>query len=234
MRSEPVVLLTRGAGENTGLASRLRELGIAAIELPCVRVEALGDPAPLHEAVAALTADDLLVITSANGARALEGQECRAPVAAVGPATAAACVDAGLRVTFVPSVATGRALAEEVPLPRGMVLLARSDRALPEPAEILRRRGAAVVGEVVAYRTVPVPVDRVPAADAVVFASPSAVDGFAALGTRPALAIATGSVTADRVRAVLGIDPLLATADDAALARAIQSALEGHHAIAGR
>jgi len=123
--------------------------------------------------------------------------------------------------------------ALRLPLPRGAVLLARSDRAAAEPAAILRGRGA-LVGEVVAYRTVALPVDRVPAADAVVFASPSAVEGFAAAGTRPGVAIAIGPATADRVRALLGTEPVVATPDDDGLARTIQSALEGHRAAIGR
>lgn len=237
MRPEPLVLLTRATGESAKLIGRLRALGIAAEERPCIRVEPLDDPAPLRAAVAALTADDLLVITSAAGARAVEralgGMACRAPAAAVGPATRDASAAAGLHVTFTPSVATARALALEVPLPRGTVLLARSDRAAPEPAEILRRRGA-VVGEVVAYRTVSVPLDRAPDADAVVFSSPSAVDGYAAAMVQPRLALAIGPATAARVRAILGIDPLVATPDDDALARAIKSALEGGRAAIGR
>ena len=237
MPSEPLVLLTRSEGENSGLATRLASAGIASREVPCIRIEPLADAAPLRDALLALTADDLLVITSRAGARAvavaLGGRACAAPVGAVGPATAAACGAAGLRVVFTPSVPSGAALAEQLPLPRGAVLLARSDRAAAEAAAILRGRGA-LVGEVVAYRTVALPVDRVPAADAVVFASPSAVEGFAAAGTRPGVAIAIGPATADRVRALLGTEPVVATPDDDGLARTIQSALEGHRAAVGR
>ena len=239
MPSEPLVLLTRPEGENRGLATRLAVAGIASQELPCIRIEPLADPAPLRDALLALTADDLLVITSRAGARAvavaLGGQVCAAPAAVVGPATGAACRAAGLRVVFSPSVPSGTALAEQLPLPRGAVLLARSDRAAAEPAAILRSRGA-IVGEVVAYRTVALPVDRVPAADAVVFASPSAVEGFAAAKARPgvAIAIAIGPTTADRVRALLGTEPIVATPDDEVITHTIQSALEGHRAAIGR
>lgn len=237
--SEPLVLLTRPEGENAGLATRLAAAGIASRELPCIRIEPLVDPAPLRDALLALTADDLLVITSRAGARAvtaaLGGRACAAPVAAVGPATGAACGAAGLKVVFTPSVPSGTALAEQLQLPRGAVLLARSDRAAAGPAAILRGRGA-LVGEVVAYRSVALPVDRVPAADAVVFASPSAVEGFAAARTPPgfAVAIAIGPATADRVRVLLGTEPVVATPDDGELARTIQSALEGHRAAIGR
>lgn len=231
------MLLTRPHGDNDALAERLAARGIAAQVAPCVRIEELADPEPLADAVSRLTADDLLVITSRAGARAvaraLRGSVCAAPVAAVGAATANACREAGLGVAFVPSVATGAALAEELPLPRGVVLFARSDRAADEPAAILRRRGA-IVGEVVAYRTVPQAPAGIVAADVAVFASPSAVDGFALSGARAALAVAAGPVTAARVRERLGIDPQVAAPDDAALAIAIERAVEGRHAFVDR
>ena len=239
MPSEPLVLLTRPEGENTGLATRLASAGIASRELPCIRIELLADPAPLRDALLALSGDDLLLITSPAGARAvaaaLAGRPCAAPVGTVGPATAAACRAAGLRVVFTPSVPTGAALAEQLPLPRGAVLFARSDRSGAEPAAILRARGA-LVSDVMAYRTVVLPLDRVPAADAVVFASPSAVEGFAAAKHQPgvAVAIAIGLATADRVRTLLRTEPVVATPDDDGLAHAIQSALEGRHAAIGR
>jgi uroporphyrinogen-III synthase len=234
MPPEPLVLLTRPPGESAGLIARLTASGIATSELPCIRIEPLADPAPLREALLALSSDDLLVITSRAGARAvaaaLDGRRCAAPAAAVGAATRSACEAAGLPVVFAPSSATATALALEVPLPRGAVLLARSDRATPELPAILRRRGA-LLGEVVAYRTVALAQDRVPAADAVVFASPSAVDGYATSGSRPALAIAIGPATAARCRERFGTEPIVATPDDDLLAQAIESALEGRHAV---
>ena len=237
MRAEPLVLLTRSRAESADLVGRLRAVGIRSEVCPCVRVEELADPGPLRDAVAALSGDDLLVVTSAAAARAIAratgGQGCRAPVAAIGATTGAACAAAGLRVAFTPSAPSGRALAEEVPLPRGTVLLARSDRAAAQTAEILWQRGA-IVGEIVAYRTVPLPLAEAPDADAVVFASPSAVEGYAAANVRPRLAIAVGPTTADRVRARLGIDPVIATPDAAALVRAIRSALGGERAATGR
>ena len=153
MRSEPLVLLTRPEGESAGLMARLAAAGIASRELPCIRIEPLADPAPLRDALLALTADDLLVLTSPAGARAvaeaLGGRACAAPVAVVGPATAGACAAAGTRPGF-------------------------------------------------------------------------------------AIAIAIGPATADRVRALLGTEPVVATPDEDGLTYAIQSALEGHRAAIGR
>ncbi|MHB8630866.1 MAG: uroporphyrinogen-III synthase, partial [Candidatus Limnocylindria bacterium] len=141
-------MLTRPAGENERLAARLAALGIDSVSLPCVRIEPLADPEPLALALGALTADDLLIVTSRAGARAvglaLGARACAAPVAAVGDRTAEACRAAGLRVVFVPSAPSGAALAVELPLPRGAALLARSDRAGDDLPAILRRRGAVV------------------------------------------------------------------------------------------
>jgi uroporphyrinogen-III synthase len=238
MRSEPVVILTRPHGENARLAERLAALGIVVHEVPCVEVRPLADPAPLREAVRTLTRDDVLVITSRSGARAVRealGDTRReAPVAAVGAATADACRAAGLRVTFTPSTPSGAALAAELPLPRGRILLARSDRAADAPAEILARRGA-VVGEVVAYRTVPIaPREPVAAGALVVFASPSAVDGFALAGSPPASAVAVGTSAAARVRVVLGIEPRVSGPGDDEIVGAVRELVRESDAITGR
>ena len=238
MRSDPVVILTRPHGENERLKARLAGHGISTREIPCVELRPLDDPRPLRDAIVALTGDDLLVITSRTGAQAvaiaMDGAACAAPVAAVGTATAAACRGAGLRVTFTPSVANGRALATEVPLPRGSILLARSDRATPEPLALLAERRA-MVGEIVAYRTVPIaPAEAIPDHAIAVLASPSAVDGFALSGARLAAAIAIGETTAERVRTALGIEPRVAAPDDAEIELAIRDLVGGPHAIASR
>jgi uroporphyrinogen-III synthase len=238
MPSEPIVILTRPAGENARLAERLTADGIMVREVPCVDVHPLADPAPLREAVRALTDQDVLVITSRAGARAVRAAlgdaPCAASVAAIGAATADACRAADLHVTFMPSTSSGAALAVELPLPRGRILLARSDRAAAEPAEILARRGA-TVAEVVAYRTVPVaPRERVPADALAVFASPSAVEGFALAAATVAGAVAVGRSAAIRVRALLGIDARQSGPDDDEIVSAVRDVVRESDAIAGR
>jgi len=235
---EPVVILTRARGENAGVAAGLAAAGIASRELPCVAVRPLEDPTPLRVAVRALTNDDVLVITSRAGARAvgaiLGGASCAAPVAAVGQATARACRDEGLRVTFVPSIPSAAALAAELPLPRGATVLTRSDRAAREPVDVLTRRGAHV-REVVAYRTSPVaPRESIPAGASALFASPSAVDGFALSGAAVAGAVAIGAATAARVRTALGIEPRIAGTDDAEMVDALTALVKGTDAVTGR
>lgn len=181
------VILTREPEDNTGLAARLRSVDADVIELPCVRTEPLADTRALAAAIAALGDDDWLVVTSRHGADAVA--RCgttRAAIAAVGGATAERLRARGLVVDFAPSVNSGERLARELPERRGIVLLARSDRALPDLPAILRERGFSV-REVVAYHTFVGPrgdVDRVRAllaSDrrmAVMFHSPSAVEGL--------------------------------------------------------
>lgn len=235
---EPVVILTRAHGENSGVATGLAAAGIASREVPCVAVRPLEDPTPLRLAVRALTGDDLLVITSRAGARAvgavLSGASCAAPVAAVGQATAKACRDEGLRVAFVPSAPNASALAAELPLPRGATVLTRSDRAARDPVEVLTRRGAHV-REVVAYRTTPIaPGALIPDGAIALFASPSAVEGFALSAARVAGAVAIGASTAARVRAILGIEPRIAGTDDDQMVDALKALVKDTDAIAGR
>jgi len=238
---ERLVILTRARGENSGVATGLAAAGVASREIPCVAVRPLDDPAPLRAAVRALTGDDLLVITSRAGARAvgaildnLGGATCAAPVAAVGQSTAKACREEGLRVAFVPSVPNAAALAAELPLPRGATVLTRSDRAAREPVEVLARRGAHV-REVVAYRTSPIaPREPIPAGAIALFASPSAVDGFALSAATVAGAVAIGASTAARVRTVLGVEPRIAGTDDDEMVDALMALVKDTDAIAGR
>jgi uroporphyrinogen III methyltransferase/synthase len=213
------VILTRDADDNAALATRLRRSDARVIELPCVHVEPLADTHALCEALAALRAEDWLVLTSRHGADAVA--RCgptRAAVAAVGRATAEQSRAYGLRVGFEPTVASGERLARELPERGGIVLVARSDRALPDLPRILGERGF-VAREVVAYRTFAEArgdVARVRALlrstepVAVLFHSPSAVAGMLdaidpTLVARAAIRVA-GGATLRAAREALGAD----------------------------
>jgi len=181
------VILTRELGDNVWLGSRLREVNAEVFECPCVRTEPLADTRALAAALAALGPDDWLVVTSRHGGEAIA--RCgttRAAIAAVGGATAERLRARGLTVDFEPSVANGEHLARELPDRGALVLIARSDRALPDLPTILRERGMSV-REVVAYHTFIGPRGDVEglrvllAGDrpvAVMFHSPSAVAGL--------------------------------------------------------
>jgi len=234
-----IVVLTRRREDNAVLAEELRQRGAEVIELPCIRTEKLHDTGQLAEALTALEPSDLLVVTSRAGVDAIADVMPRAGiacgVAAVGEASAERAAAAGLKVRFVASSADGATLGHELPLPRGTVVLARSDLADADLPAALRRRGADV-RDVVAYHTVATidgdpgsvrrALDRGPVT--IVAASPSAVDALAtAVGAellRHASFVAIGPRTAQRIRERIGRAVVVAAnTDDDALVRAVPS-----------
>lgn len=238
---EPLVVLTRETEENATLAAALAARRLEVLEIPCLRTEPLADDSALARTLRTLGPDDVLVVTSPTGAEAIlaavRPDELRAPLYAIGEVTARPLRAVGLTVE-TPAVADGASLARDLSLPRGRVVLARSDRALPAPVEVLRSRGA-LVEDVIAYRTVPgasgdVPVLRERLGSGpvvVVFASPSAVDGMLTAVRAEELAgarlVAIGPATAARIRERVGTAPLVAErpSNDALLA-VIEQCLE--------
>src|ERR1700687_4858329 len=196
------VVLTREPADNAELAAQLRERGAAVVELPCVRTAPSDGTGPLAAALAELREDDWIVVTSRHGADAVA--HCgptRAAIAAIGDATAERLRARGFGVAFQPGAPDGVTLARELPRSEGVVLLARSDRALPDLPAVLRERGF-TVREVVAYRTTAQAQGDVVAVRAllasprgsvaVLFHSPSAVAGM--LGAIEAPLIARASI----------------------------------------
>lgn len=219
MSSGAGVILTRAPEDNAELAAELRAHGIDVLELPCLSTEHLTDPTRLSEAIRALGPEDRLVFTSRAGVdaarRCVRADEVRAPVAAIGGATAARCKAWGI-AAWTPSEARGSVLGRELSLGEGDVLLVRADRADDEVVVALERRGARV-RELVAYRVVVGARGDVVAARraalagaAVVVASPSAVLGIAeGIGPRAfasARLLAIGATTA-RAAAASGNEP---------------------------
>jgi uroporphyrinogen-III synthase len=211
------VLVTRAAGQSSGLVEQLRERGADVVEVPLLAIAPPADPRPFREAIHALDEYDWLVLTSANAAHALAnamGSGARLPetlrVASSGPATTGV-----IRSLFpdapVSAQATSRfgspGLAqalELVDLSGARILLPISDRSPAAIAQTLRKRGADV-DVVVAYRTavaeaagpdLRAALDR--GVDAVTFASPSAVEAFVGLSgvPRDVPAVVIGPTTA--------------------------------------
>jgi uroporphyrinogen-III synthase len=164
-------VITRSAGKADGMARRLRELGAEPIVSPTIAYAPPEDVAALDAALARLAAGayDWLILTSAQAVRAvvhyggsvglnLQSAICNLQLAAVGPATAAACEELlGSRAAAVPE----QFLAEELAVALGdlggmRVLLPNADIARPTLEESLRAAGA-LVDRVAAYRTVPAP-----------------------------------------------------------------------------
>lgn len=220
------VLVTRARAQASALSERLAALGALPIELPAIRILPPEDDAPLDAALARLPEYDWVIFTSVNGvARAFErlaaaGRDARAVggarVCAIGPATAAALAERGIRADRVPPEFVAEsilaALASE-PLDGRRVLLPRADIARDALAVGLAERGA-MVDQVAAYRTVPeVEIDpatltqvRTGAIDIVTLTSSSTARNLVAAlggdlsGLQAALVAAIGPVTAATAR----------------------------------
>jgi len=160
------VLVTRSREQASALSERLRELGAEPLEYPAIEIAPPKDMTPLDEAIARLSTYDWLILTSANGVRALvdrmseKGMDTEAlgrpKIAAIGPATAQALQRYGLRVDYVPEVYTTKEIAAGIGDVAGQrILLPRAQRAPKQLAQALRGKGA-VVDEVVAYQTLAV------------------------------------------------------------------------------
>ena len=190
----PTLLVTRPRAQAGELAALLDASGLASVHVPTVEVDETGTAAALDEMLASLDGASWLVLTSANGARAVAGRlralgrgvPHRTRVAAVGPATADAIRSAGVAVDHVPRRYLTMAIADGLGDVGGRrVVLARADAATEDLANALRERGA-IVEEVVAYRTIEGPSagrDSLRAAlngdlDGVTFTSSSTVRGL--------------------------------------------------------
>jgi len=179
------VALVGVADDNQGtrLGNRLAQLGAQARHEAVLAIEDLDVP-ELPERLAALSPGDALAVTSRQAARRLAGHSVPdgVIVAAVGPATAAALVEAGLAVDVVGHDGA-RALAESLELKDGArVLFPCAEAARTDLPEALAARGMPVE-RLVLYRTVSAARSE-PVAGAVarVYMSPSAVESSLELG----------------------------------------------------
>ena len=249
------IVITRSAAQSETLARELSARGAISVVIPLVSFSDPEDFAPLDGAIAEIEKFGWMILTSAQAIRALvkRGEELKLNpllvgsklrIACVGPVTAEAARQAGLRVEYVAETHTGAALADELGnrLRGSKIFLPRSDRANPDLPLSLKRYGAEVT-EVTAYRTLrPSAVDQEHlrqiaggGTDAVLFFSPSAVQHFGELlggerlrSVQDRLAItAVGPVTANALREA-GVRRLVMSADTSAAA--VVEALEEHFA----
>lgn len=208
------VVVTRGAGQAGTLSRELAALGAGVIDAPTIDiVDPTDGGAALGAAASRLATYDWVVFTSANAvARVLANvRDARAfgaaRVAAVGAATAEALARAGVKADLVPADFTGAGLVDAFPAGPGSALLPQSTRARATVVDGLRTKGWEV-DAVAAYDTKPVaPPAAVMAdaggADAIVFTSPSTIEGFLAGGGTdgmPPVVACIGPVTAAAAR----------------------------------
>lgn len=222
------IVITRPAESAPEFAEQLAAAGARVTALPAIAIAPLEDTTALDAALDDLAGYDWIVLTSANGVRAVVErlaaighswvERGRARIAVIGPATARALAEQGISADTMPDEYVAEAIVETLGNVAGQrVLLLRADIARRALAEELRVRGADV-DEVAAYRTVvqPVPEEIVRAVfdggpvDAITFTSASTVHGLmrglAGAGRDPAEALhgialaAIGPITADTLR----------------------------------
>jgi uroporphyrinogen-III synthase len=222
------IVLTRAAEDSAEFACALESLGSEIIYAPMVAFAPPDDWQKLDDQLKRLDFFDAILFLSKHAARyifercAQLGIKCEGVgsanrlIAAVGPATARALKEKGIRVDYVAKKQTGESLVDELreSLAGRRVLLPRSDRGDDRVPYALREIGASVT-EVIAYRNAPATLDPVVLArirggeaDAIVFASPSAFHNFRDAVGDPEIAklsmrtefVAIGPTTAGAVR----------------------------------
>jgi uroporphyrinogen-III synthase len=249
------IVLTRAAEDSAELARALESLGAEIVLLPTVAFAPPDDWQKLDDQLRRLDLFDAILFLSKNAVRyifdrcAQLGIQCEVVgpsnrlIAAVGPATARALKEKGLRVDYVAKKQTGESLVDELreSLMGRRVLLPRSDRGDDRAPRALREIGANVTA-VIAYRTgAPVALDlailagvRGGEADAVVFASPSAFHNLCDVVGTPEIAqlsmgaefVAIGPTTA---RAIREAGARVAVAADESSAAGLAAAIAKHY-----
>ncbi len=218
----PRVLVTRAVGQAGELMAALRTNGLEPVAVPAIEVELDPPGGDLDAAARRIDTFAWVVVTSANGARAILEAAWRVGTtvarprwAVIGAATGESLGRSGIDVLFLPGRTDGHALAGELPMARGeRVLVVRGNLAGGEVAASLRARGA-LVDDVIGYRTHEAPdssrtvLRRAVAGgaiDAIVFTSGSTVRGLATLAEAegldlvsiPAVCIGPGTAAAAR------------------------------------
>jgi uroporphyrinogen-III synthase len=216
------VVITRSRKGNAELARSLKAAGFEPVPIDTIEFLSPEDWSNIDASLKRLGEFDWLLFTSPTGAeffaKRMKALSLPIPwigkpeVAAVGERTGAALQKEGVKVGFVPSAYLTRALAEQLPRGRGTrLLMLRADIGDPEVVAILERAGFRVT-DLTIYRTSSVAGEEGEAmeaalrdADAIVFASPSAVEAFmrrldsdvaASALTKRLLAACIGPVTA--------------------------------------
>ncbi len=196
------VIITRDKAGNHRFRNLLERQAASVIDFPCIQLQKQVDSPELKRAIRELSDYEWVIFTSSHGVdfafEALHkaGKDSRAfghaKIACIGLPTSEALLQYGIHADFVPSVFTGKALAEELAanydLRRNNILLLRSAMATDELRDDLRRKGAGIE-DLRIYTTVAVTqpdadrddlVKRIAdgKVDWITFTSSSTVDGF--------------------------------------------------------
>jgi len=189
------VVVTRSRQQASKLVALLAAAGARCLEVPTLEIGPPDDFAPLDEALTRLDQFHWLVFTSANGVAAFmarlfgQGKDVRvlgqAKIAAIGPATAQALAEFGLKADVVPSAFRAEVLLQALsPLvaPGSRILLARAQIAREVLPQGLVRLGAEEVKVAPVYKT-RAPRELPPEADAALKEGPVDVLTFTSSAT---------------------------------------------------
>ena len=162
------VLVTRSRRQASVLSKLLAERGAEPIEMPVIATEVMSDNEELDESIRDLSNYEWVVLTSANGVEAffnrvmalgMDAREFKGvKLCGVGPATAAALKEHGLRADYVPPVYTVDGIIDgfrSMDIRGARVLVPRAEMVDERLIEGLNGMGASVE-QISAYRVVPV------------------------------------------------------------------------------
>jgi uroporphyrinogen III methyltransferase / synthase len=192
------IVITRAREQASVLRDALVALGAKVIEVPTIEIRDPVSWEPLDAAIRRLDEFHFLLLTSVNGVRNFLGRlraggrdvkdMAHLEVGAIGPSTAAALVEAGIKVDFIPGEYRAEGLLQSLAgrdLRGKAFLIPRAKVARDLVPRVLQERGARV--EVVeAYETVKPPLAPselarllTPRPDVITFTSSSTVSNFA-------------------------------------------------------
>lgn len=224
------VVLTRADGSNDTWRFELERRGASVLELPLIAVALGAEASAASDVLETLGSYEWMIFTSANGVRGFfksffekyKDLRCLGPcrIACVGKATAAELDRLHLQTDILPDEATSDALAvalmEADNLENLKILVVAGSRNGDALAKRLSSEGSAIVDTFVVYETREADAGeasdlddfRDRGADALVFASPSAVKSFVAqlsrmqpgAGALRPKVVAIGPATASAVR----------------------------------
>lgn len=193
------IAVTRAREQSPELTAKLTALGAEVIELPLITISKEIDKHVLHDVLSELGGYDWIVFTSANGVRYFFDEFYRIyddvrslgllRFAAVGETTAKAITEQHIKVECMPKVATADALADELiatgSLDSAKILIITGN--LNRDDLVKRLEDArAIIDQLQVYKTEKTDLGADPAAadfrargaDAILFASSSAVQSF--------------------------------------------------------
>ena len=209
------LVVTRAAKQASGITARLTALGAEVIETPMIETRSVDGGLDFNS----LANFETLAFTSVNGVESFFGQLLASgrdirelagkKIASVGKITEKKLLEYGIRCDFVPEDHTGeglgKLLAEKCAarsIEESRILLLQGNLADETLLKLLPQATRWVV-----YETLPVTElpewkrEAVAAADAVVFASSSAVENFVKMtDARPALSFCIGRMTENAAR----------------------------------